>query len=189
MIEEKIAKILSVILKKEISSVTHYGKMKHKGNYNQSLSELITFVEYNELFLNKSWEWLNNPLIKKLTNTSDFSKENQIVWYNSLKNREDYFVQGVKVGQTPVGVWGFKNIMAGRAEYFGYIGEINFWGRGIGKNMLKQAIKVANYRGIKTIYLTVLKDNLRAISLYKYFNFIENNKKNNGTLLHMELKL
>ena len=37
----------------------------------------IKFVEYNEIFLEKSWEWLNNKEIKYLTCTPDFTKEQQ----------------------------------------------------------------------------------------------------------------
>jgi len=47
----------------------------------------------------------------------------------------------------------------------------DFWGYGIGKNLLKQSILWADCNGIKKITLSVLETNARAIQLYKRFGF------------------
>ena len=148
----------------------------------------VKFCEYDNSFLDKSWEWLNNPIIKKLTNTQDFDKESQIAWFNSLENKKDYFIQGILSDNTPIGVMGLKNITATQAEYWGYIGEIDFWGKGIGKEMMSFAIQKAKELNLEKIYLTVLKDNLRAKKLYEKFNFKEKENKENE-LVYMELEL
>lgn len=148
----------------------------------------VKFVEYNEIFLNKSWEWLNNPRIKELTNTPDFTRESQQNWFNSLKYKKDYFIQGILYKDIPIGVMGLKNITETQAEYWGYIGEIDFWGKGIGTIMMNFAIKKAKELNLEKIYLTVLEDNLRAKNLYKKFNFKEINYSKDD-LVYMELKL
>ena len=95
----------------------------------------------------------------------------------------------ITFNNTPIGVMGLKNITQTQAEYWGYIGEIDFWGKGIGKLMLSHATKVATEFNLKKIYLTVLKDNARAIKLYEHFGFTENKEKNTNDLFYMELNL
>ena len=126
--------------------------------------------------------------IKKLTNTPDFTKENQLTWFSSLKSKKDYFIQGILYNNIPVGVMGLKNITQVQAEYWGYIGEIDFWGKGIGSTMMDVAIQKAKELNLEKIYLTVLEDNFRAKNLYKKFNFKEKEGSKDG-LVYMELEL
>jgi RimJ/RimL family protein N-acetyltransferase len=126
----------------------------------------IDFVEYTDIFLNLSWSWLNNPEIKELTNTPTFTKEDQKRWFDDLKNKNDYLIFGITYNDIPIGVCGLKNINKNDCEYWGYIGEKMYWGKGIGKIILKQMEKMARELGIKTIYLNVIKTNDRAIFLY-----------------------
>lgn len=148
----------------------------------------VAFVPYDQTFLEKSWEWLNKPLIKKLTDTPDFTKEDQKKWFDSLPDKADYFIRGVCFKSRPVGVVGLKKITQTDAEYWGYIGEINFWGRGIGGEMMAFAIETAKQRKLEKLYLTVLKENTRAIHLYQKFNFKIQNQQNDR-LLCMQLRL
>ncbi|WP_121604148.1 GNAT family N-acetyltransferase [Virgibacillus sp. Bac332] len=46
-----------------------------------------------------------------------------------------------------------------------------FWGYGIGKNLLKESIHWADSNGIKKITLNVLETNEKAIALYKKYGF------------------
>ncbi|ROR28533.1 acetyltransferase (GNAT) family protein [Mobilisporobacter senegalensis] len=46
-----------------------------------------------------------------------------------------------------------------------------YWGYGIGKNLLKESINWADSTGIKKITLNVLETNEKAINLYKSFGF------------------
>ena len=59
------------------------------------MKNTVKFSEYDKTFLEKSWEWLNNPIIKKLTNTSDFTKEGQQSWFKSLKDKNTKFLPGL----------------------------------------------------------------------------------------------
>jgi len=58
-----------------------------------------------------------------------------------------------------------------------------FWGYGIGKNLLKQSIKWADAAGIKKMTLSVVETNEKAIDLYKRLGFeIEGILKNDRIL-------
>lgn len=46
-----------------------------------------------------------------------------------------------------------------------------YWGYGIGKNLLKESINWADSAGIKKITLNVLETNEKAINLYKSYDF------------------
>ena len=140
----------------------------------------VSFVEYTESFLDKTWFWLNDPLIKELTDTASFTRVEQREWYNSLDGRKDYLVWGVVSDDEPVGVVGLKHIdyTTSEAEYFGFIGEKQEWGKGIGKQMLEFAIEQALMLGTKSLVLNVIPSNERAIRLYKSFGFSSDNLHN-----------
>lgn len=147
----------------------------------------IKFVEYNEIFLEKSWEWLNDKEIKFLTCTPDFTKEQQKKWFLSLKDKKDYFIKGVLYNNTPIGVVGLKNITDTDGEYWGYIGEKEYWNKGIGKDLINYISRYSYILNLKEIYLKVIKDNIRAIKLYQKMNFKEFLEENNLTYMKLDL--
>lgn len=130
-------------------------------------------VDYNEIFLEKSWDWLNDPEIRSLTLTTEFSRDDQMKFFNSLADRKDYWIKGVVEDEVPVGAMGLKNIdhESGNAEYWGYVGEKKYWGKGIGKFMLQMAVEKAKQLNLQSIYLHVAPFNQRAIALYKKKGF------------------
>lgn len=148
---------------------------------------MIRLVDYNETFLDLSWKWLNDPEIKSLTNTPDFTRADQWNWFTSLKNKHDYLIFGILYEEKPIGACGLKNISNGSAEYWGYIGEKDYWGRGIGKLILDEVIRVAKDLGVKRVWLRVVKNNTRAIKLYERVGFVKFDESN--VELFMERKL
>lgn len=147
--------------------------------------EEIEFIDYSEAFLDLSWEWLNDPEIKQLTNTPDFTKEGQRRWFESLKNKPDYKVWGIVCNNKKIGVVGLKNIVGNSAEYFGYIGDKTFWNRGLSKSMLGYTCEYAKKNGISVIWLRVIKDNPRAIRAYQKYGFEVYNENNNELLMRL----
>lgn len=145
----------------------------------------INFSEYDEDFLHKSWQWLNDSEIKKLTLTGDFTREQQFAFYNSLPNRHDYKIWGVKDNDHKIGAIGLKKILNHEAEYFGYIGEKDYWNKGISKIMFEFILKQAQSLNIERIYLYVSKENKRAIKSYMKNNFVIL-KENSVDILEME---
>lgn len=129
-------------------------------------------VDYSLVFLDRSWEWLNDPEIKALTMTPDFSKNDQMAFFKSLPSKKDYWIKGIMEDGIPIGAMGLKHITQQQAEYWGYIGDKNYWGKGIGSFMMEEAINKAAALGLKQIYLHVDKQNARAKQLYVKKGFV-----------------
>ena len=128
-------------------------------------------VPYDERFLDSSWQWLQDPEIRRLTDTPVFSRQQQREWFDGLGSRSDYSVWGVEVDGQPVGAFGIKNVKGGEAEYWGYLGERAQWGRGIGQWMLRQTLAEARERGLSQLVLRVVSENVRAQRAYERFGF------------------
>ena len=127
---------------------------------------MIALADYDLTFLEKSWLWLNDPEIRALTMTPAFTKKDQQLFFESLPNKKDYWIKGITYNNVPAGAMGLKHITSTNAEYWGYIGEKQLWGKGIGSFMVDQAIKKGIDLGLKNIYLRVTKDNSKARNLY-----------------------
>ena len=148
---------------------------------------LIQIVTYDQKFLDLSWNWLNDHEIKKLTNTPTFSRDEQTNWYNNLEFKKDYLIWGVQFAETKIGVCGLKKITKHDCEYWGYIGEKTYWGKGIGRIMMEILEFRARDMQLQSIWLQVLNDNLRAINLYKKLG--STTEKQIGNLIFMRKAL
>ena len=132
----------------------------------------LKFVTYDLDFLNLSWIWLNDPEIKKLTNTPDFTRENQKKWFDSINVIENYLIWGVEFQNKKIGVCGLKNITKDDCEYWGFIGERYFWNKGAGTMILNEILIISKNRGLNSIWLKVISTNQIAINLYQKFGFV-----------------
>ena len=133
---------------------------------------MLTFTAYDEHFLAMSWNWLNDPEIKHLTDTPSFTEEDQAAWFQGLRMRTDYKVWGMQLGERKIGVVGLKNICKVSAEVVGFIGEKDLWGRGLGAEMLAYAETQGAALGISVILAKVMADNSRAYRLFKSAGFV-----------------
>lgn len=140
---------------------------------------MLKLVNYTKEFLPLSWKWLNDKEIKRLTMTPDFSKDDQNNFFNSLSSRPNYKIFGIEFSGIKIGACGLKNIEQNRAEYWGYIGEKEYWGKGLGKEILTEMINLAIKEKISSLYLKVEKNNHRAIKLYEKFGFRNKIEENN----------
>jgi len=148
----------------------------------------IELVNYSKIFLELSWDWLSDPEIRVLTNTPIFTKNEQRIWFDSLNNRKDYIIWGIQVDNTPIGACRLKKITDKDCEFWCYIGEKKFWGKGIGTKVLEILINLAKNKNLSSIWLVVLKNNIRAIHLYEKFGFKKENESMDG-LIKMKLNL
>jgi RimJ/RimL family protein N-acetyltransferase len=146
----------------------------------------IEFVEFDLSFLEKSFKWLSDPNIQYLTMTPNFTKETQLKWFNSLTYRINYKIWGVKYNNIPIGACGLKNIMSGKGEYWGYIGDREYWGKGIGMEMISYVEDHARTLFLIYIYLHVLVDNLRAQKLYTKMGYQTNEKIDDKVIIMMK---
>jgi RimJ/RimL family protein N-acetyltransferase len=143
----------------------------------------INFSVFSTIFLEKSMHWLSDPEIKHLTNSPSISKDEQIKWFKTLKDKDDYKIWGISCEQIPIGACGLKNIKNFDAEYWGYIGDKKYWGKGIGHQILDRMEQEAKNLSIKSLWLKVQKDNERAIRAYLKMNYsIEKDDNNSYTM-------
>ncbi|MFC6098071.1 GNAT family N-acetyltransferase [Flavobacterium qiangtangense] len=153
---------------------------------------MLHLEPFNEIYLSKSWNWLNDPEIKFLTATPDFTQVDQLEWFNRIQNNSKYAVFGVKYNDQEIGVFGFKNVdlINSEAEYFGYIGEKKYIGLKLGAEVLSMIINYGKYElKLQKISLRVIPDNFRAIALYKKFGFSEIDMVDNKILMTKTLSL
>ena len=145
----------------------------------------LALVPYDRQFLDRSWDWLNDPEIRALTLTPEFTREEQIQFFESLTTRPGYKIWGVCLGSELIGAVGLKNQRAEIAEYWGYIGERKYWGRGLGQEMMSAAEDRARTLGFSALDLKVGATNLRAISLYERMGFVVESVLSNEQVLFM----
>lgn len=134
---------------------------------------MLYLVPFSKLYLDKSYEWLNDPEIQVLINGPiHVTHEGQKIWYAQIINDPTYQIWGIEYDKIPIGVCGIKHIDFEKknGEYWGYIGEKKYWGNK-GNLILKKIYYEACKLGIKTLKLSVLKSNARAINLYKKEGF------------------
>jgi RimJ/RimL family protein N-acetyltransferase len=140
---------------------------------------------YNEVCLEKSWFWLNDAEIKRLTMTSDFTREDQMRFFESLPRRSDYLIWSVLFDDELIGAAGLKNHRSGTAEYWGYIGEKDYWNKGLGRCLVRVVQEKARLAGFHTLDLKVYATNVRAIRLYEKCGFIVDPARTTTTCLCM----
>lgn len=126
-----------------------------------NMSCRVFLCEFDSIFFDKSWNWLNGPYINCYSAIGLITRKGQLEWFDSLQGRSDSVIWGVKYQDIPVGVCGLKNIKDGQAEYWGYTGE------GLGYDMLTSALAKAKEMCLLKVVLKVLPDNQRAVRLYQ----------------------
>ena len=144
----------------------------------------VVLVPFDRTFLDCSFQWLNDPEIRFLTDTPVVTREAQETWFASLPSRPDYAVWGVQADGVPVGVCGVKHIFEGEGEYFGYIGEKAYWGCGIGRRMMALAEAKAREMGVNRLSLQVLQENERAKTLYRKFGYCPDRSDGKYSYMH-----
>lgn len=131
------------------------------------INNSLTLVAFTEACLDLSWQWLNDPEIRDLTMTPEFTRAEQKSFFESLPMRRDYLIWGIALdGSKIIGAAGLKNHRGALAEYWGYIGEKELWGRGFGEDLIAQMEGLAKKLGFSSLDLKVSVGNARAIALY-----------------------
>ncbi len=131
----------------------------------------VVFVVFDETFKESTYQWLQNETLRTLIDAPAITKEQQEAWFAALPQRTDYKIWGIVADQQPIGVCGLKNITTTQAEYWGYIGNTTYWGKGIGKEMMRFVETQATQLHLSSLYLKVLQSNERAIRLYEKAGF------------------
>lgn len=106
-------------------------------------------------------------------------------------------VDGAVVGTAGIEAVGAKYKVRHRAEFGISIAE-EFWGLGIGRELTDACIECAREAGYTQLELSVVAENMRAVTLYKKVGFIEYGRNPKGfnsrtsgfqEIIHMRLEL
>lgn len=137
------------------------------------INNKITLGVYDKVCLEKSWAWLNDPEIRELTMTPVFTREDQVKFFDKLSHRLDYCIWSVRLDGTEIiGAAGLKNHRGSCAEYWGYIGEKQYWNKGLGRGLIDAVEQKAKQLGFTELDLRVTVTNPRAIALYEKVGFV-----------------
>ena len=133
----------------------------------------LSYCAFDRKMLDCTYQWLNDVEVLTLIGAQPVERNAQLAWFDTLNQRSDFIIHGIYYDNVPIGVFGLKNIANETAEYWGYIGKKEYWGKGIGKWIIESALSICHGLNIKRIYLKVLSNNTRAINLYTKYDFIE----------------
>jgi RimJ/RimL family protein N-acetyltransferase len=146
----------------------------------------VSLQAYDKACLDKSWTWLRDPETSALTMTPAFTLGAQLKFFEQLPLRTGYHIWGVLLdGAELIGAAGLKNHRGSCAEYWGYIGEKHYWGKGLGLGLFEAVEQKAKQLGFSELDLKVSVANLRAISLYKKVGFLIDSHRSTEFCLHM----
>ena len=133
----------------------------------------IRLARYDRAYLDKSWEWLRDPEIKALTMASDFTREEQLKFFDELPSRPDYKIWGVESPEgIPIGAAGIKKIVGHAGEFWCYMGDREWWGRGLGGRILELCEVEARSLGLDKVTMIAAESNLRSVKAFEKMGFL-----------------
>lgn len=138
-----------------------------------------------------SYKWRNNPEIwvyTKHTHNNEITLEIETEWLSEVlkRNDEERFAICLKKNDQYIGNVQLLNITQKEATFHIFIGESEFWGKGIAQAATCSLMKFA-FRKMKLdkVILQVNENNLPAITVYKKMGFVITDEKEE--FIEMEL--
>lgn len=123
-------------------------------------------MAFDESWLPVTAAWLADPGLARLTMSGRVTPEAQRAWFDALPGRADYAVWGIEYDGEKAGVMGLKGIGDDDGgEYFMYLGDQRFWGRGIARWAFHEIADEARSRGLRYLYGRVHKQNERSLAV------------------------
>lgn len=125
-----------------------------------------------------SWKWRNDEVVWKFTGSKPQNKitlEVELEWIKKVINEENSKRFAILVDDIYVGNIQLTNIQKGETgEYHIFIGNKEYWNKGIAKYATSQIIKYAkNILNLKKLFLYVNPNHLHAIKLYNKCKFVK----------------
>ena len=153
-------------------------------------SSLLNFIDINSKEKSMLLEWRNSDEIRKwMYNREMIELQNHLDYIDSLQKKDDRVYFLVQNDNEYLGVVDLTDIVKDVSAELGIYTNPSL--RGFGKLLMYKIIEYAfGTLNLKKLNANVYVQNIRAIKLYKKFNFtvIESRKDNNGELYIMELK-
>jgi UDP-4-amino-4,6-dideoxy-N-acetyl-beta-L-altrosamine N-acetyltransferase len=151
--------------------------------------KLINFIDLTLEQKKMILEWRNHPDVRKWMYTDNkISLINHLKFIESLKNTKDKLYFLLQNETESVGVFDFIDITKDSCE-FGLYANPNL--RAMGKIIMNEIIKYAfEVLKVSKLKAGILKDNKKAVSLYRSYCFQELDKNiiNEKAVIYMELK-
>lgn len=126
-----------------------------------------------------SWKWRNNPEIWEYTSTrpSGVTQEIETQWIEKVTKRTNERRYAIIADNVYVGNVQLLDITDNDAEFHIFIGNKNYWGKGVATIATNQILEIAkNELHLKKVYLEVNKNHSVAQKLYEKtgFNVVSN---------------
>jgi diamine N-acetyltransferase len=121
-----------------------------------------------------SVKWRNIPNIWKYTTFApgrEIKIQDELAWMDKVLAEKDTKRFAILADDAYVGNVYLTNLTATSGEYHIFIGDENYWGKGIARKASNLIIKVGHELGLKEIVLGVNKENVPAMNLYKSLGF------------------
>lgn len=122
-----------------------------------------------------SVKWRNDPEVFKYTGNTyknEILLETELAWIKKVMHNENEYRCAILVEETYVGNIYLTDIAEGKANYHIFIGNKDFWGKGVAKKASELIIEHAfETLQLNEIHLRVKKLNDRALNLYKSLGF------------------
>ena len=147
----------------------------------------VEFPEFGLEAFEKSWGWLNDPEINRLTMIGEFTKESQKKWFDGLKDRKDYFIRSMVCKGNVIGVCGLKNITETDGEILGYIGEKEYWGKTVAIQCVEFLLDYARFLKLDSVYAVVLHENRSVRKVLSRFGFEEEQELDDKLVMRVPL--
>ena len=139
--------------------------------------EYINIINVDNKTLEQIRIWRNLPEIRKyMCNDHIINREEHLDWVKKFKKKNDSFFWIAYLGKKPIGIINLKDVdYKNKTTNWGiYIGEKNYRGKGIAKNMLFDLMShVFDEMKLNKMYTSVLECNSNALNFYKKFGFEE----------------
>lgn len=138
-----------------------------------------------------SYKWRNNPVVWKYTGSKPdkfITEEIETKWLSEVLQRKNEKRYAIVVDNIYVGNTQLLNITEDDAVFHIFIGNTNYWGKGVGNIALQLVIEDAKKNKLKKLKLEVNKNNIPAYSIYKKNGFLLKKEINNN-VIQMELNL
>ncbi len=138
-----------------------------------------------------SWRWRNDSDIWEFTGNrpqTEVTPEIERSWIKTVLNETSSRRFAITVDDRYIGNIQLTDIDNVKGEYHIFIGDKNYWGKGIAFLATQQLIRYAkNILNLENIFLKVDNRNKKAISVYRKLGF--STVRNNSTEIEMSLEL
>jgi RimJ/RimL family protein N-acetyltransferase len=139
-----------------------------------------------------SWKWRNDPKIWEFTGSKpkeEITYEIENDWIQKAIDDQTTKRFAILVDDVYVGNIQLTDIIEyDTAQYHVFIGDRNYWGKGVAKLATHQILYYAKaVLGLKNIFLNVRKENFSAIKVYKQNGFKIVNEKENWIKMNCDI--